>query len=75
MTSASRPNRSLVATVPFFIPSTLRTAAGLSFIEYIAVMAAIEFVAAAGIGALVVHYRDGESRTEATADDEWRFDP
>lgn len=63
-----------VAAVPFFISPTLRAAAGLSLFEYLVVLAAVEFVAAAGIGALVVHYRE-RSEPEPDGDDEWRFDP
>jgi hypothetical protein len=64
----------VVAAVPFFISPTLRAAAGFSFLQYLLVLAAIEFVAAAGIGALVVHYREDRDR-EGPKDDEWRFDP
>ena len=63
-----------VAAVPFFLSPTLRTGVGLSLLEYLAVLAIVEFGAAAGIGALVVHYRKSDER-DAGGDDEWRFDP
>jgi hypothetical protein len=62
-----------VAAAPFFLSPTLRTGLGLSPVEYLVVIAAIEFAAAAGIGALVVRYRNADTTREET--DEWRFDP
>ena len=62
-----------VAVVPFFLSSTLQGVLGLSVGEYIFVMATVEFAAAAGIGALVVRYRNTDATHEDT--DEWRFDP
>jgi hypothetical protein len=63
-----------VAAVPFFLSTTLRAGIGLSLLEYLAVLAVVEFGAAAGIGALVVYYRNNGER-DADDDDEWRFDP
>ncbi|WP_302082823.1 hypothetical protein [Salinibaculum rarum] len=59
-----------VAVVPFFFSPERGMAVGLSLVEYLAVVAVVEFAAAAGIGALVVHYRDTDREER-----EWRFEP
>lgn len=61
------------AALPFFVPPAAGMAVGLSLVEYVAIVAVVEFAAAAGIGALVVHYRN--SPGDGTDDEEWRFDP
>jgi hypothetical protein len=62
-----------LAAVPFFVPPSLVRDLGLSTEGYIALVAAVEFVAAVGVGSLVVYYRNTE--TDESEDSEWRFDP
>jgi amino acid transporter len=62
----------VVAGGVFFIPQSVVMALGLSFQQFLIVIALIELGAAIGIGAIVVHYRKPESEREES---EWRFDP
>jgi hypothetical protein len=60
-----------VAAAGLLIPPTVGAAVGLSVVQHLVVVAAVELAAAAGIGAIVVHYRDPDGTWER----EWEFDP
>ena len=59
-----------VAAVPFFLPPSIRLAAGLTTEQYILVVGAVELAASLGIAAVVVSRHDREPDTS-----EWRYDP
>ena len=60
-----------VAAAPLFLTPS---AVGLSLSVYVAAVAAVEFLSAVAIGALVVYYRDGAGDSEEETS-EWRFEP
>ncbi len=62
-----------VAVLGLFVPPSLTAQYGLSLTEHIVAIGSAKFVAAVGIGGLVVVYRDSDPAGDD--DSEWRFDP
>lgn len=55
-----------------FVPPTAGAAFGLSVVEHILVVGAVEFASAITIAALVLYYQRPEEERQGS---EWRFDP
>ena len=59
-----------VAMVPFFLPPSIGSAAGLTKGGYILLVGCLEFAAALGIAAVVIYHHDSEHEHS-----EWQYDP
>jgi len=62
----------LVAAGGLLVPPTAGAAVGLSVLEHLLLVGALEFASAVAIAALVLYYQRPEDDREES---EWRFDP
>lgn len=61
-----------VAGGAVFVPPTAGSAVGLSVVEHIIVVGAVELTSAIAIAAIVLYYQGPEEEREQS---EWRYDP
>lgn len=60
----------VIAVVPFFLPPSMGTSAGLALEQYILAVAFLELGAAIGVAGIVIHYHDFDREPE-----KWEHDP